>query len=235
VQYHRGLPAGIARHQGLIGVCSRTPSKTSWRWSALFRPGPLESGMVKISINRKHGRAKADYFHPELEVSLKPTYGVIVYQEQVMQIAQIIGGYSLGAQTSCGVRWAKKTLKKWPSNADIFVNGAIKRDIKKSLATHLFDLMEKFAGYGFNKSHSAAYALLAYQTAYLKATTIPSPSWQPPCRAIWTIPTRCAPLSRHLATENRVLLPDVEQLRLCVLSQWMRPHCLWSGCDQRHG
>jgi len=136
---------------------------------ALFRPGPLESGMVEDFINRKHGRAKADYFHPELEVSLKPTYGVIVYQEQVMQIAQIIGGYSLGGADIMRRAMGKKDAEEMAEQRDIFVNGAIKRDIKKSLATHLFDLMEKFAGYGFNKSHSAAYALLAYQTAYLKA------------------------------------------------------------------
>ncbi len=136
---------------------------------ALFRPGPLESGMVDDFINRKHGRAKADYFHPELEVSLKPTYGVIVYQEQVMQIARTIGGYSLGGADIMRRVMGKKDKEGMAEQRDIFVNGAIKRDIKKSLATHLFDLMEKFGGYGFNKSHSAAYALLAYQTAYLKA------------------------------------------------------------------
>ncbi len=136
---------------------------------ALFRPGPLESGMVEDFINRKHGRAKADYFHPELEVSLKPTYGVIVYQEQVMQIAQIIGGYTLGGADMLRRAMGKKKAEEMAEQRDIFVNGAVARDIDKDLATHLFDLMEKFAGYGFNKSHSAAYALVAYQTAYLKA------------------------------------------------------------------
>jgi DNA polymerase-3 subunit alpha len=136
---------------------------------ALYRPGPLESGMVEDFINRKHGRAKADYFHPDLEVSLKPTYGVIVYQEQVMQIAQIIGGYSLGAADLLRRAMGKKNADEMAQQRSIFVEGAVKREIKETLATQLFDLMEKFAGYGFNKSHSAAYALVSYQTAYLKA------------------------------------------------------------------
>lgn len=136
---------------------------------ALFRPGPLESGMVEDFINRKHGRAKADYFHPDLEVSLMPTYGVIVYQEQVMQIAQIIGGYTLGGADMLRRAMGKKKPEEMAAQRDIFVSGAIARDIDEKLATHLFDLMEMFAGYGFNKSHSAAYALVAYQTAYLKA------------------------------------------------------------------
>jgi DNA polymerase-3 subunit alpha len=136
---------------------------------ALYRPGPLESGMVEDFINRKHGRAKADYFHSDLEVSLKPTYGVIVYQEQVMQIAQIIGGYSLGAADLLRRAMGKKNADEMAQQRNIFVEGAVKREIKETLATQLFDLMEKFAGYGFNKSHSAAYALVSYQTAYLKA------------------------------------------------------------------
>ncbi|MEO6422537.1 MAG: DNA polymerase III subunit alpha, partial [Candidatus Nitrotoga sp.] len=136
---------------------------------ALYRPGPLESGMVEDFINRKHGRSKADYFHPELEVSLKPTYCVIVYQEQVMQIAQIIGGYSLGAADLLRRAMGKKNAEEMALQRSIFVDGAVARAINKGLAEQLFDLMEKFAGYGFNKSHSAAYALVSYQTAYLKA------------------------------------------------------------------
>ena len=136
---------------------------------ALYRPGPLESGMVEDFINRKHGRAKADYFHPDLEVSLTPTYGVIVYQEQVMQIAQIIGGYSLGAADLLRRAMGKKNADEMAQQRSIFVDGAVKRGVDGKLATQLFDLMEKFAGYGFNKSHSAAYALVSYQTAYLKA------------------------------------------------------------------
>ncbi|MCX7193359.1 MAG: DNA polymerase III subunit alpha [Proteobacteria bacterium] len=136
---------------------------------ALFRPGPLESGMVDDFINRKHGKATADYFHPDLEVSLKPTYGVIVYQEQVMQISQIIGGYTLGGADMLRRAMGKKDPEEMARQRDIFVAGAINREIDKNLATRLFDLMEMFAGYGFNKSHSAAYALVAYQTAFLKA------------------------------------------------------------------
>ncbi len=136
---------------------------------ALYRPGPLESGMVEDFINRKHGRAKAEYFHPDLEVSLTPTYGVIVYQEQVMQIAQIIGGYSLGQADLLRRAMGKKDAAEMAKQRSTFVEGAVKRGIDEKLATMLFDLMEKFAGYGFNKSHSAAYALVSYQTAYLKA------------------------------------------------------------------
>ena len=136
---------------------------------ALYRPGPLESGMVEDFINRKHGRAKAEYFHPDLEVSLTPTYGVIVYQEQVMQIAQIIGGYSLGGADMLRRAMGKKNADEMAQQRGLFVDGAIKRGIDEKLATLLFDLMEKFAGYGFYKSHSAAYALVAYQTAYLKS------------------------------------------------------------------
>jgi DNA polymerase-3 subunit alpha len=136
---------------------------------ALYRPGPLESGMVEDFINRKHGRAKAEYFHPDLEVSLTPTYGVIVYQEQVMQIAQIIGGYSLGQADLLRRAMGKKNADEMAQQRSLFVDGAVKRGIDEKLATLLFDLMEKFAGYGFNKSHSAAYALVSYQTAYLKA------------------------------------------------------------------
>ncbi len=135
---------------------------------ALYRPGPLESGMVEDFINRKHGRAKAEYFHPDLEISLTPTYGVIVYQEQVMQIAQIIGGYSLGQADLLRRAMGKKNADEMAQQRSLFVDGAVKRNVDEKLATLLFDLMEKFAGYGFNKSHSAAYALVSYQTAYLK-------------------------------------------------------------------
>ncbi len=136
---------------------------------ALFRPGPLQSGMVDDFINRKHGRARVDYFHPDLEGVLKPTYGVIVYQEQVMQIAQILGGYSLGAADLLRRAMGKKKPEEMAKHRSIFVGGALERGVAEWQAQQLFDLMEKFAEYGFNKSHSAAYALVAYQTAYLKA------------------------------------------------------------------
>lgn len=136
---------------------------------ALFRPGPLQSGMVDDFINRKHGRARFDFMHPDLETVLKPTYGVIVYQEQVMQIAQILGGYTLGSADLLRRAMGKKKAEEMAKHRSIFVDGAVARGVDQKLATDLFNLMEKFAEYGFNKSHSAAYALVAYQTAYLKA------------------------------------------------------------------
>jgi len=135
---------------------------------ALFRPGPLQSGMVDDFINRKHGRAEVDYFHPDLEQVLTPTYGVILYQEQVMQIAQVLANYSLGGADMLRRAMGKKNADVMAEQRDLFMQGAVARDVDAKLATHIFDLMEKFAGYGFNKSHSAAYALLSYQTAWLK-------------------------------------------------------------------
>jgi DNA polymerase-3 subunit alpha len=136
---------------------------------ALYRPGPLESGMVDDFVNRKHGRAAVDYFHSDLEGTLKSTYGVIVYQEQVMLISQIIGGYSLGGADLLRRAMGKKKAEEMAKHREIFQEGAEKKGHDPVLAVKLFDLMEKFAGYGFNKSHSAAYALIAYQTAWLKA------------------------------------------------------------------
>ena len=137
--------------------------------AALFRPGPLESGMVIDFVNRKHGRAEVDYFHPDLEPVLKSTYGVIVYQEQVMLISQIVGGYSLGGADLLRRAMGKKKPEEMAKHREIFEKGAVEKGYDADLAVKLFDLMEKFAGYGFNKSHSAAYALIAYQTAWLKA------------------------------------------------------------------
>lgn len=136
---------------------------------ALYRPGPLESGMVDDFVNRKHGRASVDYFHPDLEGTLKSTYGVIVYQEQVMLISQIIGGYSLGGADLLRRAMGKKKPEEMAKHRELFQKGAQEKGHDPDLAVKLFDLMEKFAGYGFNKSHSAAYALIAYQTAWLKA------------------------------------------------------------------
>jgi len=138
---------------------------------ALFRPGPLQSGMVDDFINRKHagGDARVDYLHPRLESILKPTYGVILYQEQVMQIAQVLAGYTLGGADLLRKAMGKKKPEEMSQQRSVFVDGAVARGVAPSSAAHIFDLMEKFAGYGFNKSHSVAYALLSYQTAYLKA------------------------------------------------------------------
>jgi len=135
---------------------------------ALFRPGPLQSGMVDDFINRKHGRAEVDYFHPDLEQVLTPTYGVILYQEQVMQIAQVLANYTLGGADMLRRAMGKKKAEVMAEQRELFMNGAVARGVDAALATMIFDLMEKFAGYGFNKSHSAAYALLSYQTAWLK-------------------------------------------------------------------
>jgi DNA polymerase-3 subunit alpha len=138
---------------------------------ALFRPGPLQSGMVDDFISRKHDQNKADidYLHPDLKPVLRPTYGVILYQEQVMQIAQVLAGYTLGGADLLRRAMGKKKPEEMAKQREVFVNGACERGVAQPTATRIFDLMEKFAGYGFNKSHSAAYALLSYQTAYLKA------------------------------------------------------------------
>jgi DNA polymerase-3 subunit alpha len=136
---------------------------------ALFRPGPLQSGMVDDYINRKHGRSPIKYLHPSLEPILKPTYGVILYQEQVMQIAQVLSGYTLGSADLLRRAMGKKKPEEMAKQRSVFVQGAKERKVDEKLATHIFDLIEKFAGYGFNRSHSAAYALIAYQTAWLKA------------------------------------------------------------------
>ena len=138
---------------------------------ALFRPGPLQSGMVDDFIARKHAINKADidYLHPDLKPVLEATYGVILYQEQVMQIAQVLAGYTLGGADLLRRAMGKKKPEEMAKQREIFVAGATERGVAGHTATRIFDLMEKFAGYGFNKSHSAAYAVLAYQTAYLKA------------------------------------------------------------------
>ena len=135
---------------------------------ALFRPGPLQSGMVDDFIDRKHGRAAVEYPHPALETILKPTYGVILYQEQVMQIAQELAGYSLGGADLLRRAMGKKKPEEMEKQREVFTEGALANGVDAKIATHIFDLMEKFAGYGFNKSHSAGYALVSYQTAWLK-------------------------------------------------------------------
>ena len=136
---------------------------------ALFRPGPLQSGMVDDFVDRKHGRASIKHFHSKLEHILRPTYGVILYQEQVMQIAQVLAGYTLGAADLLRRAMGKKKPEEMAKQREIFTEGAVSNGVEIATATYIFDLMEKFAGYGFNKSHSAAYALIAYQTAWLKA------------------------------------------------------------------
>ena len=140
---------------------------------ALFRPGPLQSGMVDNFIDRKHGREDisypdAEYQHDSLKPILEPTYGVILYQEQVMQIAQVLAGYTLGGADLLRRAMGKKKPEEMAKQREIFAEGAAQNNIDPELATKIFDLVEKFAGYGFNKSHSAAYALVSYQTLWMK-------------------------------------------------------------------
>lgn len=141
---------------------------------ALYRPGPLQSGMVEDFIERKHGLQKVSYPHPDYQLDalkpvLEPTYGIIVYQEQVMQIAQVMAGYSLGQADLLRRAMGKKKPEEMAKQRSVFLEGCEKNNINRELAGNIFDLVEMFAGYGFNKSHSAGYGLLSYQTAYLKA------------------------------------------------------------------
>ncbi|MCB9665528.1 MAG: DNA polymerase III subunit alpha [Alphaproteobacteria bacterium] len=136
---------------------------------ALYRPGPLNSGMVDDFVDRKHGRQEVSYPHPVLERILQPTYGTIVYQEQVMQIAQVMSGYSLGEADLLRRAMGKKIASEMEKQRGRFVAGAEERGIDGQRASEIFDLVAKFADYGFNKSHSAAYGLVCYQTAWLKA------------------------------------------------------------------
>ena len=138
---------------------------------SLYRPGPMDN--IPTYIRRKHGLEKITYPHPLLEVTLKETYGVIVYQEQVMEIAKVLAGYSLGAADLLRRAMGKKIKEEMDQQRAIFTNGAMKNGVAEKQAGEIFDLVDKFAGYGFNKSHAAAYALISYQTAYLKAHFLP--------------------------------------------------------------
>jgi len=135
--------------------------------NALYRPGPMN--YIPVYINRKHGKEKVEYPHPLLENILKPTYGIMVYQEQIMQTAQILGGYSLGKADLLRRAMGKKKIDIMKAEKDAFVSGASQKGISKTKAEEIFDIMMKFAEYGFNRSHSAAYSVIAYYTAYLKA------------------------------------------------------------------
>jgi len=134
---------------------------------ALYRPGPMD--LIPDFCRRKHGKQRVEYPHPLTEPVLKETYGIAVYQEQVMQIAQVVAGYSLGGADLLRRAMGKKKKEEMDAQRKIFVEGATKNNLNEQQASELFDTLEKFAGYGFNKSHAAAYALVAYQTAYLKA------------------------------------------------------------------
>ena len=136
---------------------------------ALFRPGPLQTGMADTYIKRKHGQESVDYLHDDLRELLGETYGVILYQEQVMEIARLIAGYSFAQADVLRRAMGKKLKDEMADQRSVFVKGALKHGLTRGKAEHIFNLMETFAGYGFNKSHSTAYAIVAYQTAWLKA------------------------------------------------------------------
>jgi DNA polymerase-3 subunit alpha len=164
--------------------------------SALYRPGALNAEIdehrnaVDLFVDRKHGREEIDYMHPMLEEILKETYGVIVYQEQVMQISQVMGGFSLAKADNLRKAMGKKDPKLMQKFKDEFVEGAVRQGVHQTLATRIFDLMAEFAGYGFNKSHSAAYGVLAYWTGYLKAH--------------YTIEFMCAILNSEIGDTDRM-------------------------------
>jgi len=170
----RKLPPGIDGMKELIKKLKPDCLEDLIALVALFRPGPLQSGMVDDFINRKHGRAEISYPHSDyqyegLKPVLAPTYGIILYQEQVMQIAQVMGGYTLGQADMLRRAMGKKKPEEMAKQRGGFIEGCANNGIDGDLAGNIFDLVEKFAGYGFNKSHSAAYGLVSYQTAWLKA------------------------------------------------------------------
>ncbi len=171
--YHRALTSGVFQFEsgGMRDVLRRykpTSIEDLTALNALYRPGPIQGGMIDDFIERKWGRRKVEYDLPPMETILKETLGVIVYQEQVMQIANAVAGYSLGEADLLRRAMGKKNLEEMTKQRERFVTGAAEKGFKKDVVARVFDLMEQFAGYGFNKSHSAAYALLAYHTAYLK-------------------------------------------------------------------
>jgi DNA polymerase-3 subunit alpha len=171
--FHRALTSGVFQFEsgGMRDVLRRykpTTVEDLTALNALYRPGPIQGGMIDDFIERKWGRRKVEYELPPLETILKETLGVIVYQEQVMQIANVLAGYSLGEADLLRRAMGKKNPEEMAKQRDRFVSGAIDKDFPKDKIVRIFDLMEQFAGYGFNKSHSAAYAILAYHTAYLK-------------------------------------------------------------------
>ena len=171
--FHSALTSGVFQFEsgGMRDVLRRYKPETVedlTALNALYRPGPIQGGMIDDFIERKWGRRKVEYMLPQIEGILKETLGVIVYQEQVMQIANVVASYSLGEADLLRRAMGKKNADEMAKQRERFMSGAAANGINKNTAGELFDQMEKFAGYGFNKSHSAAYALLAYQTAYLK-------------------------------------------------------------------
>lgn len=171
--FSAGLTSGVFQFEskGMRDICRRyKPERLEdlCALNALYRPGPIQGGMIPDFIDRKHGRKPVSYLLPEIEPLLKETYGVIVYQEQVMQIANVVAGYSLGEADLLRRAMGKKKPEVMAEHRAQFLSGASERGFPEAATSKLFDLMEQFAGYGFNKSHSAAYGFLAYITAYLK-------------------------------------------------------------------
>ncbi len=171
--FHSGLTSGVFQFEshGMRDVLRRYQPSTIGdltALNALYRPGPIQGGMIDDFIDRKHGRKKVEYELPELKEVLEETLGVIVYQEQVMQIANRLAGYSLGEADLLRRAMGKKKAEEMAQQRERFVEGATRNGYPPKKIEKIFDLMAQFAGYGFNKSHSAAYALLAYHTAYLK-------------------------------------------------------------------
>src|SRR5437660_4137948 len=171
--FHKGLTSGVFQFEshGMRDVLRRyQPNSIEdlTALNALYRPGPIQGGMIDDFIERKHGRRKIEYELPELKEILAETLGVIVYQEQVMQIANRLAGYSLGEADLLRRAMGKKKPEEMAQQRERFVQGSVQRGYPPRKIEKIFDLMAQFAGYGFNKSHSAAYALLAYHTAYLK-------------------------------------------------------------------
>ncbi len=171
--FHKGLTSGVFQFEshGMRDVLRRYQPNTIedlTALNALYRPGPIQGGMIDDFIERKHGRKKIEYELPELKEVLQETLGVIVYQEQVMQIANKLAGYSLGDADLLRRAMGKKKPEEMAAQRERFVKGAVQNGFPPKKIEKIFDLMAQFAGYGFNKSHSAAYALLAYHTAYLK-------------------------------------------------------------------
>lgn len=173
---------------------------------ALYRPGPLGSGMVEDFINCKNGNQEIEYIHPRLENILKETYGVVLYQEQVMRVASDLAGFSMGEADVLRRAMGKKKPEELAAQRDKFIEGAARcNNIDEKTATRLFDIMESFAGYGFNKSHSAAYAMISYETAYLKAH--------------YPVEYMCAFLSSVIDNQDRVVfyLKECQKMRIQVL------------------
>ena len=170
--------------------------------NALYRPGPMD--MIDDFINRKKGRTPIEYLHPLLEDILKETYGIAIYQEQVMKMASDVGGFTLGGADLLRRAMGKKKIEIMIEQRTIFIEGAAKKNVKKETASAIFDMMEKFAGYGFNKSHAACYSLVAYQTGYLKAH--------------YPAEFMAATISSEMGSSNRVtiLLEECNQLGIKV-------------------